>query len=100
MLPPYLFINICGGFHAKFQVSRTNNKKPTPLFPKVKTFFYEIEKNKVCLIKMFAKQKSYLIIDIEKQKKNSGVSDAQEKVISFLIFNILCFTILNINFNA
>ena len=86
MFPPYLFINICGGFHAKFQVSRTNNKKPTPLFPKVKTFFYEIEKNKVCLIKMFAKQKSYLIIDIEKQKKISEVSDAQEK--SYKLFKI------------
>ena len=84
--PPYLFINICGVFHAKFQVSRTNNKKSTPLFPKAQTTFLEIRKNKVCLIKMFAKQKSYLIIDIEKQKKISGVSDAQEK--SYKLFNI------------
>ena len=29
---------------------------------------------------MFAKQKSYLLIDIEKQKKISEVSDAQEKI--------------------
>ena len=86
MLPPYLFINICGGFHAKFQVSRTNRKKPPPLFPKAQNIFLEIGKNKVCLIKMFAKQKSYLIIDIEKQKKNSGVSDAQEK--SYKLFKI------------
>ena len=33
---------------------------------------------------MFAKQKSYLLIDIEKQKKNSGVSYAQEK--SYTLF--------------
>ena len=70
-------------FHAKFQVSRTNNKKSTPLFPKAKTTFLEIRKNKVCLIKMFAKQKSYLIIDIEKQKKKSGVSDTQQKSYTF-----------------
>ena len=49
------------------------------VFIKAQTTFLEIRKNKVCLIKMFAKQKSYLIIDIEKQKKISGVSDAQEK---------------------
>ena len=48
-------------------------------FQNLKLFFWKLEKNKVCPIKMFAKQKSYLIIDIEKQKKNSGVSDAQEK---------------------
>ena len=77
---------MCWGFHAKFQVSRTNRKKSTPLFPKAQTTFLEIRKNKVCLIKMFAKQKSYLIIDIEKQKKNSGVSDAQEK--SYKLFKI------------
>ena len=76
------------GFHAKFQVSRTNRKKSTPLFPKAQTIFLEIGKNKVFLIKIFAKQKSYLIIDIEKQKKNSGVSDAKEKGISFFKFNI------------
>ena len=35
---------------------------------------------------MFAKQKSYLIIDIEKQKKISGVADAQEK--SYKLFKI------------
>ena len=29
MSHPYLFPNICGGFHAKFQDSRTNDKKPT-----------------------------------------------------------------------
>ena len=45
-----------------------------------------LQKSKVCLIKMFAKQKSYLIIDIEKPKKFSGVSDAQEK--SYKLFNI------------
>ena len=40
-MPPYLFINICGGFHAKFQVSRTKNKKPTPLFhPKSRLAVY------------------------------------------------------------
>ena len=72
-------MNMYGGFYAKFQVSRTNNKKSTPLFPKSEIIFSEIGKNKVCLIKMFAKQKSYLIIDIEKQKKISGASDAQEK---------------------
>ena len=86
MFPPYLFINICGGFHAKFQVSRTNRKKSTPLFPKAQTTFLEIRKNKVFLIKMFAKQKSYLIIDIEKQKKISDVSDAQGK--SYKLFKI------------
>ena len=86
MFPPYLFINICGGFHAKFQVSRTKNKKRKQFFLKAQTTFWEIRKNKVCLIKMFAKQKSYLIIDIEKQKKNSGVSDAQEK--SYKLFRI------------
>ena len=79
-------MNMCGGFYAKFQVSRTNRKKSTPLFPKAQTTFLEIRKNKVCLIKMFAKQKSYLIIDIEKQKKISGVSDAQEK--SYKLFRI------------
>ena len=77
---------MCGGFHAKFQVSRTKNEKSTPLFPKAETHFLEIGKNKVCLIKMFAKQKSYLIIDIEKQKKISGVSDAQGK--SYKLFKI------------
>ena len=35
---------------------------------------------------MFAKQKSYRIIDIEKQKKFQGLSDAQEK--SYKLFNI------------
>ena len=50
------------------------------------TIFYELGKNKVCQIKMFAKQKSYLLIDIEKQKKISGASDAQEK--SYKLFNI------------
>ena len=70
---------MCGGFHAKFQVSRTNRKKSMQLFPKAQTIFFEIGKNKSCPIKMFAKQKSYLTIDIEKQKKISGVSDAQEK---------------------
>ena len=35
---------------------------------------------------MFAKQKSYLINDIEKQKKNSGASDAQEK--SYKLFEV------------
>ena len=34
-------------------------------------------------MKMFAKQKSYLIIDVEKQKKIWGVSDAQEKSYKF-----------------
>ena len=85
MSPPYPFTNICEGFPAKFQVSRINNKKRPPLFLKAQTTFFEIGKNKVCLIKMFAKQKSYLIINIEKQKKISGVSDAQEK--SYMLFN-------------
>ena len=52
----------------------------------MKLFFLEIGKNKVCPIKMFAKQKSYLIIDIEKQKKISGVSDAREK--SYKLFKV------------
>ena len=72
-----------GGFHAKFQVSKTNNKKRTQLFLKAKTIFWKIGKIKVCLMKMFAKQKSYLIIDVEKQKKILGVSDAQEKSYKF-----------------
>ena len=79
-------MNMCGGFYAKFQVSRTNNKKRTQLFLKAKTIFWKIGKNKVCLMKMFAKQKSYLIIDVEKQKKILGVSDAQEK--SYKLFRI------------
>ena len=49
-------------------------------------FLGELVKNKVHQIKMFAKQKSYLIIDIEKQKKISGVSDAQEK--SYKLFKV------------
>jgi len=83
---PCLFVNICGVFRARFRVSGTGDKRSTPLFPKAKTTFLEIRKNKVCLIKMFAKQKSYLIIDIEKPNKFSGVSDAQEK--SYKLFNI------------
>ena len=45
---------------------------------------------------MFAKQKSYLIIDIEKQKKISGVSDAQEK--SSKHFKIKFFIFLDIKY--
>ena len=50
------------------------------------TIFYELGKNKVCQIKMFAKQKSCTIIDVEKRIFFSGVSDEQEK--SYELFNI------------
>ena len=70
---------IVGGFETKNQADWTAGKKSPPLFPKAEPIFWKKRKNKVFLIKMFAKQKSYLIIDIEKQKKISGVSDAQEK---------------------
>ena len=43
------------------------------------TVFYELGKNKVCQIKMFAKQKSCTIIDVEKGFFFSQVSDAPEK---------------------
>ena len=43
------------------------------------TIFYELGKNKVCQIKMFAKQKSCTIIDVEKGFFFSRVSDAPEK---------------------
>ena len=43
------------------------------------TIFYELGKNKVCQIKMFAKQKSCTIIDVEKGFFFSWVSDAPEK---------------------
>ena len=39
-------------------------------------------------MKMFAKQKSYLIIDVEKQKKFEVCQMHRKKVISFLEFNI------------
>ena len=36
-MPPYLILNICGGIDAKFQVSRTTNKKPPHTFnPKLR----------------------------------------------------------------
>ena len=69
-----------GGFHAKFQVSRTNRKKSMQLFPKAQTIFWEILKNKVCPIKMFAKQKSYLIIE---KKKFRGVRCTAKKLEAF-----------------
>ena len=50
------------------------------------TIFYELGKNKVCQIKMVAKQKSCRIIDIENRFFVSGASDAQEK--SYMHFNI------------
>ena len=43
------------------------------------TVFYELGKNKVCQIKMFAKQKSCTIINVEKGIFFSRVSDAPEK---------------------
>ena len=43
------------------------------------TLFYELGKNKVCQIKMFAKQKSCTIIDVEKGFFFSRASDAPEK---------------------
>jgi len=43
------------------------------------TIFYELGKNKVCQIKIFAKQKSCTIIDVEKGFFFSRVSDAPEK---------------------
>ena len=43
------------------------------------TIFYELGKNKVCQIKMFAKQKSCTIIDVEKGFFFSRASDAPEK---------------------
>ena len=43
------------------------------------TVFYKLGKNKVCQIKMFAKQKSCTIIDVEKGFFFSQVSDAPEK---------------------
>ena len=77
---------IVWGLEKKNQADWTAGKKSTPLFPKAKPIFWKLGKNKVCLIKMLAKQKSYLIIDIEKQKKISGVSDAQEK--SYKLFKV------------
>ena len=77
---------IVWGLDKKNKTDWTAGIKPPPLFPKAKLIFWKLGKNKVCLIKMFAKQKSYLIIDIEKQKKISGVSDAQEK--SYKLFSI------------
>ena len=68
-----------GGFMQNFRSLGLIGKKVHHFFQKPKLFFLEIGKNKFCPIKMFAKQKSYLIIDIEKQKKISGTSDAQEK---------------------
>ena len=49
-------------------------------------FLGELGKNKVHQIKMFAKQKSCIIIDIENRFFVSGASDAQEK--SYMHFNI------------
>ena len=46
----------------------------------------DLGKNKVCQIKMFAKQKSCTIINVEKGIFFSGASDAQEK--SYKLFNI------------
>ena len=43
------------------------------------TIFYELGKNKVYQIKMFAKQKSCTIIDVEKGFFFSRASDAPEK---------------------
>ena len=55
------------------------------------TVFYELGKNKVCQIKMFAKQKSCTIIDVEKGFFFHRCQMPQKKVISFLIFNIYYF---------
>ena len=63
-------------------------KKLHHFFQNPKLFFLEIGKNKFCPMKMFAKQKSYLIIDIEKQKKIQGCQMHGKKVISFLKNNI------------
>ena len=49
-------------------------------------FFGELEKTEVHLIKMFAKQKSCRIIDVENGIFFSGVSYDQEK--SYMTFNI------------
>ena len=49
-------------------------------------FLVELGKNKVHQIKMVAKQKSCIIIDIENRFFVSGASDAQEK--SYMHFNI------------
>ena len=46
------------------------------------TVFYELGKNKVCQIKMFAKQKSCTIIDVEKGFFFHGCQMPQKKVIS------------------
>ena len=68
-----------GCFMQNFRSLGQKEQKLHHFSQKPKLFFLEIGKNKSYPIKMFAKQKSYLIIDIEKQKKISGVSDAQEK---------------------
>ena len=90
---------IVWGYQKKNQADWTTGKKSTPLFPKSELIFWKSEKNKIHLIKMFAKQKSCIFIDVEKRIFFQGCEMPQKKVISFLIFNIYYFKILNIHFN-